>query len=775
MRLTLRTMLAHIDGILEPEDDEDIRKKIADSEFATNLLHRIRDVMRRLRLGAPGLGSRATGLDPNTVAEYLDNALQDGQVADFEKVCLESDVQLAEVASAHQVLTLVLGEPVEIDPEARQRMYRLPQVAVEAEKAAEVRRREKPGVPEYLREPPRKRWGLRVAAVLAVAILGVVAASAWTGRLDPWLERLGLPPQGAEVAARPDAEGLAAEPERPDAAVPDQGPVLAQDEPAAPPAPVDVPSTPDAADPTTPAEPESPVESVPEAPPVGPDPQAPPAQEEPGLPGVELVLPEQPEPGDEPALLPADPSEPMPEPGVLPRAPLPEDLPGTTPDPALVPGAGEPGDPGLEAGPELLPGEEVMERPSEPAPLPEGPIPGLREPVAPEGPAPPPESTEAAPVGRLVSDRQLLLQPGLEPGAWDRVPMQTAVKPEQPLLALPTYRPVVALTAGLTMQLVGPAEVELLPPDDEGVSTLEVTYGRLTMHTLGRPGMQIRLAVGDRRGTITFAEAESAIALHVDRLAQPGEDPESKTAPLSVSLWATRGSVIWQGAGEEPVRLGATAGVALGSAAPKPPEPRSAAPPAWIAEDQTSFLDRRASAVLADEISVDRPASLALHEVAAGHRQREVRWLAVRCLGYLGHFDPMVAVLGDEESKTVWFEYIAELRAALARDPRLAVAVRESLRKQYGDEAETLYRMLWGYSAEDLRNGAAAELVEALEHERLAVRLLSFWNLREITGLGLFYRPELSAAKRQQPVQRWRERLASGEIARKADDTPLED
>jgi hypothetical protein len=125
MRLTLRTLLAYLDDTLEPTEAKLIGEKVAESEAAQELVARIKLVTRRRRLTTPPATGPGARLDANTVSEYLDNRLSADQLAEVEETCIGSDAHLADVAACHQILTLVLGEPILVPPTARQRMYAL--------------------------------------------------------------------------------------------------------------------------------------------------------------------------------------------------------------------------------------------------------------------------------------------------------------------------------------------------------------------------------------------------------------------------------------------------------------------------------------------------------------------------------------------------------------------------------------------------------------------------------------------------------------------------
>ena len=123
MRLTLRNLLAYLNDIIEdPADIEEMRRKIEESEFATGLVHRIRSATSRARLGAPSLEGRGIGLDANSVAEYLDNELPPDRIPDLEKICVESDVHLAEVAACYQILAMYMKGTGEVERGLRDRI-----------------------------------------------------------------------------------------------------------------------------------------------------------------------------------------------------------------------------------------------------------------------------------------------------------------------------------------------------------------------------------------------------------------------------------------------------------------------------------------------------------------------------------------------------------------------------------------------------------------------------------------------------------------------------
>jgi hypothetical protein len=745
MRLTLRTMLAYLDDILEPDDTEDIGKKIDESEFATNLVHRTRDCMRRLRLGVPSLVGRGLASDPNSVAEYLDNTLDSERVGEFEKVCLESDVHLAEVASCHQILTLVLGESAEIDPDARHRMYHLasqidaPPVQSDALRptgaaapatlmTATAMRRAKPEVPDYLREPRSRFWPLAamvlVAATLTFGGLMVLGPAALRERAVAFL-------QGGAVEA-------------PQAAV-DQ-PVAPVDESLAP------PSDPAAQTPS------SPVDAAP----------------------GDALLPATGEPAT-----PADPVAPAAD-----RTPDPIDAPSGDP-PVVEPSVVEPALGGNEP-------EAAAKTANTPGPLP--PVEAVSAPATPPTVTPPADDAAEVPAadlavspavdadsapakapaesvvetfGRYTSKRDLLLKFDVETGNWNRLPSMATLSKGDRLLSLPLFRPVITTSSSITIQAEGPSQLELAGFTEEGTPILTVEYGRLLMATVGKPGNSLLLQIGDNQVQLTFVDADANLALDVHRVLPPGKDPEAGPAPLAVDLYATSGTVRVRD-GDKQLDMQAPAHRALVSAGTAPVSENEF--PRWVNSEALTDAERQATNAIEPLVTPGESAIVTLKELTdisspnSITRRREVRALATRSLSYLGDFDPSIKALNDTKEKLSWGVCMEELRLAVARSPETAAEVRATFVKQRGAEAATfLFRTLWGYSAGDLKSGAAKDLVDAMDNDAVDYRVMSFLTLQNITGAPHHgYRPEDQANKRRTPYNAWKEKLRQGKIVPQA-------
>ncbi|MBV8486810.1 MAG: hypothetical protein JO161_00890, partial [Planctomycetaceae bacterium] len=194
MRLTLRTLLAWLDDTLPTSEVREIGRQVAESTYAQELVERIQRVTRQRRLTVPSrTGSDA--VDPNIVASYVDNHLGPEQVAEYERKCLTSDVNLAEVASVHQILSL-LGQKVHVPGEAKMRMYQLikgsesiPPLQRDGVRPAAAEPVTKSIQPWVALEPPRRIWLERYGAVAGcLALIAVLSWSAYRSLTPPTLE-----------------------------------------------------------------------------------------------------------------------------------------------------------------------------------------------------------------------------------------------------------------------------------------------------------------------------------------------------------------------------------------------------------------------------------------------------------------------------------------------------------------------------------------------------------------------------------------------------------
>jgi hypothetical protein len=743
MRLTLRTLLAYLDGILDSGNAQELGKKVEESDYAVGLVDRLRDVMRRLRLGAPSLTDRGPGLDPNTVAEYLDNTLAADRVTDFEKVCLDSDIHLAEVASCHQILTLVLGEPAEVDPASRQRMYdiqesqsgakppptptgsaapALPTVAplsldleIGDGESGDRRPRPKSTVPEYLREPHGRRAWMTAAAAVAITVCVLVVVLKLFGQFEPGSAGGNLLAKVGLVAAAPKEKELA----RTGDGVEngdvnenkDGGKDVKEPAPAAGSATdnVKTPTTDSGTQPTGKAATEpktsNPAESG----------TAPKSETKTT---AKSAVPPKTDDGT----------------AVEPKATTPKVNDGkTAPKATAVP----PVVAATKSGEESKDGGHDV--------------------------PPPPE-----PLGRLLSSEQVLLFNHPVNG-WTRVAANQMLLPQQ-LLALPTYRAKVVLTAGVAVEILGGTRVELLASSPQDLPGIRVLYGRVVLMPLAKAGTRVRVVFGDHSGTLTFVDADSTAAFEVRNLHAPGTNPEETPPNVAANLFVATGTVLWEemvkGKAEKPVRLTPPQRLEFDGPILGTPVAGRAAPE-WITVGEAiKQLDRRASAVISQMLPTDRPARVGLLELTTSRPQKEVKSLSLRCLSYVGQFRDMVAALNEQEHKPEWWDfYVPELRAAVARDSETAAAVRLSLEKQYPQQWADMYRMLFGFTNQQLEAGDDRKLVLGLKNDDvLAVRVLSYWNLKDITGRGEIYQPEQPPARRQSSVRRWEQRLEAKEI-----------
>ena len=407
----------------------------------------------------------------------------------------------------------------------------------------------------------------------------------------------------------------------------------------------------------------------------------------------------------------------------------------------------------IPAVPEAIPGPAVDD-PAASKPLP----------VVPAPPVAPPLPREPIEVGRFLSDDQVLAHWSEADRSWLRLPSRSVLLSGQQLVALPVFRPQIALASGVQVTFVGESSAALPEPTPDGPSRLAIEYGRIMAVTVGAAGAQVELDLAGVRGLLTLVDADSAVAISVKQFLPPGANPEEGSPLPVVEIFNTFGRVTWDEAGGSHVEI--PAGHVRIYAGVDPPDTYGPfAPPEWIDARNLREIERQSAATLDRALVEDKPLSLSLVE-ALEQPRIEIRSLAARCLVPLGEFEPLLKELNDPQQYSYWVHGFASLREAMQRGDHLEI--KEVLERTRPVEAGDLYRLLQGFSPEQLAKGDAGTLVRYLESEQMDIRVLAFQNLYAITGAMEFYRPEKRPEGSRSSIQNWKNRLAKGTIVYKS-------
>ena len=753
MRLTLRTLLAWLDGVLPDGEQQELGAKVSSSVVATHLVDRIRAAVSRTAIGAPKTEGRGLTEDPNSVAEYLDNTLSSDQLEAFERICIESELHLAEVAACHGLLAELARDPAvqhglhgDEGQRIQQRLRGL--LAGLQDRAATEQAAMKPAGDDH-RESRETAHAIRDAVAAATGVRNGHAAGG-NGVVDP--HRLPARPAAgrssfAAWAAAAVAVALlltlagvlawsllggnlawrAGERSREVASV-EQQPVVAP----APPAPAV-----ENVSPATMAA-EDPAATV-EDPPTQPAPTQPAQDAKPDPQAVNEAAPRN------PSLAADNAAEPMKEP-VPPAAAM-----------AAVPAATEASPPAAASVSE--PGAAVAE----------------------------PQDA----VG-FVGGEGVLLHLSAAPGtpetpAWTFFSVGSPLQKREDLLVPPVFQPELHVR-GVTIRLL-PETRAVLSLDADGVPRIEVVFGRAVARA-SRADARLGITAGGLIGTVD-AGLLNPVAIEVELDRSPGADPTSTPPLVRSRIYAASRGLAWRQTAtgglpaERPLEgIDAQgmidAGMSLEWSSNGPSRVavvRNRVLPAWIESGaRPDRLEKSAGEALAAKVAATAPLARALRELAADKRA-ENRMLAASTLAMIGEFDDLVEQLsadspGRKLEQRQWSQFQnATVPLALARGGNAASRLYDSFvnRGPHG-KADALWAMARGFTDEEVAAGVDRALVEALDDPSLIVRRYASKSLIDITQPSAVdrtrYRPDGQPEMRREGVVWWRNQLEKGLIRR---------
>lgn len=378
-------------------------------------------------------------------------------------------------------------------------------------------------------------------------------------------------------------------------------------------------------------------------------------------------------------------------------------------------------------------------------------------------------------LAKLISDNALVAKRQGESN-WTLLAPDSTVSPGSVTVCGPEYRASFQLAGEetLTGTLVGPTEVRW--ESGQATVNMEIRYGRGLVE-LPEPGNSVAMTIGETTIVAQTETGQAVLAFEVLHRRELGADPMvAQNHQTEVVLTSVAGNFSVSGHGDA-VESPAGSQVVLKLNESDPGENAVTQPPqlpSWIdPEVDTGSLESEAASDLLELVRGDGSDSLMLSlRVALGFRRNEVAALAGKTMLALGDASAYFGVDGlfsDPKQRLYWSSHLHAVRQMMDRSIADAAAVRTAIAGQNAAmdnaDGDTLFRLLTGYSQDQLETGGDAELVADLESPSMPVRVLASEHLRDISGTTLFFKPEEEvASRREEVVKKWKVRLRKESI-----------
>ena len=712
MRLTLRTLLAYRDGVLDPKEAALLEEKIKESSTAQQISQRIETGMRNRKIAPIPVDAREFGFEANLVAEFLDDTIPMETLPDMERKCLENNTLLIEIGSCHQILSRAISVPASIPASLRQRIRELPSkpvaystsLGVALEKAGTIRRIDSPSsaysmdggervalesataapktlrktradlrasgielsdglgrqVPEYLIGNDRG-WLKRAAMAACLLIALVVAGAIAIGPLDRVRILLGKP-DGMDIAKAPS--------------VPKQ---------------TKTESIRSGDEVTEPKDRRS-------AAPISESSSAPPMPSADNSKGAELSL------GDKSGVK----NESVPNPSI---------------EPSSIP----------------------SRKPNRMQWLPDS--------------KPSSDSIVLAKVNNAADGTS----------NWKRLMAGEVVQAGERVVVPPAQRTEIRIEPGIRWLCAGESDLELLPSSTDS-TRVRFKAGRALLFSTP-DAKSIEVDCNGMLVSIRFDSDDACCGLEVQNVMLPCSDEMLQAGKFDIQpivrLIGVQGEIAfsYQGpnevAGQGSLNVGQFVVWKQGILSEKQELVEELW---WLRTSAERPIDQLASSELQSELATIESTSLdsELFELTK-HRRGETAALAVRTRMMLGQYDQIFSpdgILNRKGLHSHWPSILAQIPQSLARQENRTQLV-EAIRADAPNRVNTILSLLIPKSQEQLSAGADKILVEALSSSAMDERIMAINQLSAITTKNLGYQPDKTSAD---AVQQWRKMLGKNEI-----------